>query len=88
MKDPHLTDCQLCAAAGSVKRMIGAGAGIIFKGSGFYETDFKEKKGEKPGSAEKPKAENSSPKADAPAVEAKTSKKKEAKASASTKSTE
>lgn len=25
----------------SLKRLIGAGSGIIFKGSGFYETDYK-----------------------------------------------
>jgi len=28
---------------GKLKRLIGKGAGIIFKGSGFYETDFKRK---------------------------------------------
>lgn len=28
---------------GSTKKRIGAGAGIIFKGSGFYETDYKRK---------------------------------------------
>ncbi len=26
---------------GKVKRLIGAGAGPIFKGSGFYQTDYK-----------------------------------------------
>ena len=26
-------------------RQIGTGAGLIFKGGGFYETDFKTKKG-------------------------------------------
>jgi putative FmdB family regulatory protein len=25
----------------SVRRLIGAGAGIIFKGSGFYQTDYR-----------------------------------------------
>jgi predicted nucleic acid-binding Zn ribbon protein len=25
----------------SLKRLIGTGAGIIFKGSGFYETDYR-----------------------------------------------
>jgi putative FmdB family regulatory protein len=35
-----------CAACGGpCKRLIGTGAGIIFKGSGFYETDYKSKKG-------------------------------------------
>ncbi len=27
----------------SLRRLIGAGAGIIFKGSGFYETDYRSK---------------------------------------------
>lgn len=47
MKDDPLTDCPACAE-GRVRRKIGLGAGIIFKGSGFYETDFKDRKGEKP----------------------------------------
>jgi putative FmdB family regulatory protein len=29
---------------GKVKRMIGAGAGLIFKGSGFYTTDYRSDK--------------------------------------------
>ncbi|MFP6582411.1 MAG: FmdB family zinc ribbon protein [Candidatus Hydrogenedentota bacterium] len=35
--------CQACG--GACKRLIGSGAGIIFKGSGFYETDYKTKSG-------------------------------------------
>jgi len=35
--------CEECGSA--CKRMIGTGSGIIFKGSGFYETDYKNKKG-------------------------------------------
>lgn len=35
--------CEECGS--SCKRLIGSGAGIIFKGSGFYETDFKQKSG-------------------------------------------
>jgi predicted nucleic acid-binding Zn ribbon protein len=32
-----------CPRCGKLKltRLIGAGAGVIFKGSGFYETDYK-----------------------------------------------
>ncbi len=33
--------CPVCGA--EAKRRIGAGAGLIFKGSGFYETDYKRK---------------------------------------------
>jgi len=35
--------CEECG--GACKRLIGTGAGIIFKGSGFYETDYKSKSG-------------------------------------------
>ena len=39
MKDPHLTECPSCK--GKVKRKIGLGSGLIFKGSGFYITDYR-----------------------------------------------
>jgi len=32
--------CPECGKLG-VQRLIGAGAGIIFKGSGFYQTDYR-----------------------------------------------
>ena len=41
MKDPHLTDCPVADCAGPVKRKIGLGSGFIFKGSGFYITDYR-----------------------------------------------
>ncbi len=41
MKDDPLKNCPECRSRNSVQRLIGAGAGIIFKGSGFYETDYK-----------------------------------------------
>jgi len=36
--DP-LSECPECH--GHVKRLLGTGAGIIFKGSGFYATDYR-----------------------------------------------
>ena len=36
---PALEECPECG--GKVKRLIGAGAGLIFKGSGFYTTDYR-----------------------------------------------
>ena len=39
MTEKHLSSCPECG--GNVKRLIGAGAGPIFKGSGFYQTDYK-----------------------------------------------
>jgi predicted nucleic acid-binding Zn ribbon protein len=47
MKDDALKTCpkNLCRqktrGKGPVKRKIGAGAGLIFKGSGFYITDYR-----------------------------------------------
>ena len=47
MKDDALKTCpkDLCQrktwGKGAVKRQIGAGAGLIFKGSGFYITDYR-----------------------------------------------
>ncbi len=40
MKDAPLTACPRCKK-GRVKRLVGRGAGVIFKGSGFYETDYR-----------------------------------------------
>jgi predicted nucleic acid-binding Zn ribbon protein len=39
MKDKYLTECPKCG--GNIKRLIGAGSGPIFKGTGFYQTDYK-----------------------------------------------
>ena len=41
MKDPHLVDCPHEACVGPVKRLIGLGSGFIFKGNGFYITDYR-----------------------------------------------
>lgn len=37
--EESLSNCPLCS--GHVKRLIGAGSSPIFKGSGFYQTDYK-----------------------------------------------
>jgi putative FmdB family regulatory protein len=39
MKDAPLSTCPECR--GKVRRHIGGGLGVIFKGSGFYSTDNK-----------------------------------------------
>ena len=50
MKDDVLKTCpkDLCQrktwGKGGVKRQIGAGAGLIFKGTGFYITDYRSDK--------------------------------------------
>ena len=42
MLDKKLKKCPQCSKF-KLHRLIGAGSGIIFKGSGFYETDYKKK---------------------------------------------
>lgn len=37
--EEKLKKCPTCK--GTVKRLLGAGAGIIFKGTGFYQTDYR-----------------------------------------------
>ena len=54
MSDKPLENCPKCGS--KVKRLIGAGAGIIFKGSGFYATDYKHKRQSKPGGNTCPKS--------------------------------
>jgi len=39
MTEDPIEECPDCH--GKVKRLIGAGAGLIFKGSGFYITDYR-----------------------------------------------
>ncbi|MBN1972047.1 MAG: hypothetical protein JW787_00290 [Sedimentisphaerales bacterium] len=39
MADKPIEKCPECS--GNVQRLIGGGAGIIFKGSGFYATDYR-----------------------------------------------
>ena len=81
MNDEHLKDCPKKGCAGPVKRAIGGGAGLIFKGSGFYITDYrsdnyksgakKDKEGSKSSSSS-----SSSSKSTAKSASKKSSKKK------------
>ncbi len=60
---------RLCPACGrrKVKRLISAGAGVIFRGSGFYQTDYRSESYRKAAEKEKPaacEASGDSPKCD------------------------
>ena len=59
IKDEPLADCPACGEK-RLRRLIGSGAGIIFKGSGFYETDYKRSRGAngKPGSPDESRSES------------------------------
>tara|TARA_B100000131_G_C17746752_1_gene463429 strand:- start:212 stop:490 length:279 start_codon:yes stop_codon:yes gene_type:complete len=45
MSDLPISNCEKCN--GQVKRVITGGTGLIFKGSGFYLTDYKNNKSKK-----------------------------------------
>jgi putative FmdB family regulatory protein len=47
MRDEPLKKCPKCKKSG-LKRLVGSGAGLIFKGTGFYITDYKNKGAGKP----------------------------------------
>ena len=44
MNDSPVKRCPKCKKQ-KAKRLLGLGAGLIFKGTGFYETDYKKKTG-------------------------------------------
>lgn len=60
---------------GKVKRLLGAGAGLIFKGSGFYITDYRSE-------GYKSAAKSDSSKADAPKADSSASKPESSKTAA------
>ena len=76
MRDEPFKVCpkELCRQArwgkGKVRRLLGTGAGLIFKGSGFYITDYRSKsykegaKKESPSGSEKSGGESAGGKAD------------------------
>ena len=51
MNDPPRQRCPACR--GKVKRLMSGGAGIIFRGSGFYQTDYRSEGYRKAESSEK-----------------------------------
>jgi len=82
MKDAPLKTCtkETCCmktwGKGKVRRLLGTGAGIIFKGSGFYQTDYRSA-GYKE-AAKKDTTTSSAPSSPpAPSTEKKTESKKE-----------
>ena len=68
MKDDKLTECPEAGCEGKVRRLLGTGGGIIFKGSGFYQTDYRSSSYEKGAKADKP-AEKSESKSDSKKAE-------------------
>jgi len=62
--------CPECGKRG-LRRLIGGGAGILFKGSGFYETDYRSESYKKAAEREKKAAEGGEKKQQKAASESK-----------------
>jgi putative FmdB family regulatory protein len=63
--DPQ-TVCPECTEA-KLRRKIGAGAAILFKGSGFYQTDYRSESYKKRAEADKPSSSASTSKSESAA---------------------
>jgi putative FmdB family regulatory protein len=53
ISSPVLKKCPACGKL-KLRRLIGAGAAIVFKGSGFYQTDYRSESYKKAAAADKP----------------------------------
>jgi putative FmdB family regulatory protein len=60
MNDERLKKCPKCGKSG-LKRLVGGGAGLIFKGTGFYITDYKKSPAKKEGGDSKPASGEAKP---------------------------
>jgi putative FmdB family regulatory protein len=58
MSEPPKKKCEECG--GKLTKLLSAGSGLIFKGSGFYITDYKKGSGESSKSSGAKKSESSS----------------------------
>ena len=53
ISDKPLTKCPKRGCSGKISRIISAGAGILFKGSGFFSTDYRSESYKKAAKADK-----------------------------------
>lgn len=84
MNDTPKVKCEACGST-RTKKLIGTGAGIIFKGSGFYETDYKNNSGKKVDKTESGAAEKKDAKTEGKS-EAKSESKSETKSTSKSES--
>jgi len=73
MTEPPITVCPQCK--GHTRRLISGGAGFLFKGSGFYITDYRSSQYKADQRKEAPDSSRSSSKASQPADSATSSAK-------------
>ncbi|MGD1917147.1 MAG: FmdB family zinc ribbon protein [Phycisphaerales bacterium] len=81
MTDKVKRTCPACGKR-QLERLIGTGAALLFKGSGFYETDYRSDSYKKAADADKPKSESKSDTKSDSKSDSKPDKKTETKADA------
>jgi putative FmdB family regulatory protein len=81
INDPLKKKCPECGKP-KLRRLFGTGAAVVFKGSGFYQTDYRSDSYKKAAEKDKPASES---KSDGKS-ETKSEKKTESKSSSDTKS--
>ncbi len=59
INDPKKRKCPECGKL-KLRRLLGTGAAVVFKGSGFYQTDYRSESYKKAKAADKPKDSSSS----------------------------
>ncbi len=77
--------CPRCGRE-AVKRLIGVGAGIIFKGSGFYETDYRSESYKKAAEKENKSTNGKKKESETPGIDSKAKAKTETSTKATKKS--
>ena len=81
-------ECEACGEKQPVRRLIGTGGAVIFKGSGFYQTDYRSKSYKEAAKAESGEGKKTDGDASKKPAESKTTRNEstaESKSSASTK---
>jgi putative FmdB family regulatory protein len=58
ISEPVLRKCPECKKQ-KLRRLFGTGAAVVFKGSGFYQTDYRSESYKSSAEKDKPKAESS-----------------------------
>ena len=84
INDPKLRKCPECGKL-KLRRLLGMGAAVVFKGSGFYQTDYRSESYKKSKEADKPKessSENKSQSTESKSAASKSSDSKPKKLSA------
>jgi putative FmdB family regulatory protein len=86
MLEQPLEECPRCG--GKPKRLISGGAGFLFKGSGFYQTDYRSSQYKKEAAAEKTSSSSTSRTPDTPSKSSNSSKDKSPSSETGKKKTE